>query len=62
MPTAQQLGCPRLYTTVYHLDLPTRCGRVDDQRRSSGAGTDLCHGIDRTGRKYWMMGAFGSVR
>jgi putative MFS transporter len=52
---------PTLYTTVYHLDLPTALRAASMTNVAQVALVLLCAMvIDRTGRKYWMMGAFGS--
>ena len=51
---------PTLYTTVYHLDLPTALRAASMTNVAQVALVLLCAMvIDRTGRKYWMMGAFG---
>jgi putative MFS transporter len=51
---------PTLYTTVYHLDLPQAL-RAASMTNVAQVGLVLICAlvIDRTGRKYWMMGAFG---
>src|SRR5882724_8791183 len=51
---------PTLYTTVYHLDLPHAL-RAASMTNVAQVGLVLICAmvIDRTGRKYWMMGAFG---
>jgi putative MFS transporter len=51
---------PTLYTTVYHLDLPHAL-RAASMTNVAQVGLVLVCAmvIDRTGRKYWMMGAFG---
>jgi putative MFS transporter len=52
---------PTLYTTVYHLDLPTALRAASMTNVAQVALVLLCAMvIDRTGRKYWMMGAFGT--
>ncbi len=51
---------PTLYTTVYHLDLPQALRAASMTNVAQVALVLLCAMvIDRTGRKYWMMGAFG---
>jgi putative MFS transporter len=51
---------PTLYTTVYHLNLPQAL-RAASMTNVAQVGLVLICAmvIDRTGRKYWMMGAFG---
>jgi putative MFS transporter len=51
---------PTLYTTVYHLELPQAL-RAASMTNVAQVGLVLICAlvIDRTGRKYWMMGAFG---
>jgi putative MFS transporter len=51
---------PTLYTTVYHLDVPHAL-RAASMTNVAQVGLVLVCAmvIDRTGRKYWMMGAFG---
>lgn len=51
---------PTLYTTVYHLDLP-KALRAASMTNVAQVGVVLICAlvIDWTGRKYWMMGAFG---
>jgi putative MFS transporter len=51
---------PTLYTTVYHLDLPLALRAASMTNVAQVLLVLLCAMvIDRTGRKYWMMGAFG---
>ena len=51
---------PTLYTTVYHLDLPQALRAASMTNVAQVALVLICAlVIDRTGRKYWMMGAFG---
>ena len=51
---------PTLYTTVYHLDLPQALRAASMTNVAQVALVLLCAMvIDRTGRKYWMMGCFG---
>lgn len=51
---------PTLYTTVYHLGLPQALRAASMTNVAQVALVLLCAMvIDRTGRKYWMMGAFG---
>ena len=51
---------PTLYTTVYHLALPQALRAASLTNVAQVALLLLCAVlIDRTGRKYWMMGAFG---
>jgi putative MFS transporter len=51
---------PTLYTTVYHLDLPVALRAASMTNVAQVLLVLLCAMvIDRTGRKYWMMGAFG---
>ena len=51
---------PTLYTTIYHLDVPHAL-RAASMTNVAQVGLVLVCAmvIDRTGRKYWMMGAFG---
>jgi putative MFS transporter len=51
---------PTLYTTVYHLGLPQAL-RAASMTNVAQVGVVLVCAmvIDRTGRKYWLMGAFG---
>ena len=51
---------PTLYTTIYHLDVPHAL-RAASMTNVAQVGLVLACAmvIDRTGRKYWMMGAFG---
>jgi putative MFS transporter len=51
---------PTLYTTIYHLDLPHAL-RAASMTNVAQVGLVLVCAmvIDRTGRKYWMMGCFG---
>jgi putative MFS transporter len=52
---------PTLYTTVYHLPLPQALRAASMTNVAQVALVLLCAMvIDRTGRKYWMMGAFGA--
>ena len=52
---------PTLYTTVYHLALPQALRAASMTNVAQVALVLLCAMvIDRTGRKYWLMGAFGS--
>jgi putative MFS transporter len=52
---------PTLYTTVYHLDLKPALRAASMTNVAQVVLVLLCAVvIDRTGRKYWMMGAFGS--
>ena len=52
---------PPLYTTVYHLALPQALRAASMTNVAQVALVLLCAMvIDRTGRKYWLMGAFGS--
>ena len=52
---------PTLYTTVYHLDVPQALRAASMTNVAQVALLLLCATvIDRTGRKRWMMGAFGS--
>ncbi|HET7889783.1 MAG TPA: MFS transporter [Bradyrhizobium sp.] len=51
---------PTLYTTVYHLALPDALRAASMTNVAQVALVLICAlVIDRTGRKYWMMGAFG---
>ena len=51
---------PTLYTTVYHLSLPQALRAASMTNVAQVALVLLCAMvIDRTGRKYWMMGCFG---
>ncbi len=51
---------PTLYTTVYHLELPQALRAASMTNVAQVALVLICAlVIDRTGRKYWMMGAFG---
>ena len=51
---------PTLYTTVYHLDLPQALRAASMTNVAQVGLVFLCAlVIDRTGRKYWMMGCFG---
>jgi MFS transporter, putative metabolite:H+ symporter len=51
---------PTLYTTVYHLGVPEALRAASMTNVAQVALLLLCAMvIDRTGRKYWMMGAFG---
>jgi putative MFS transporter len=51
---------PTLYTTVYHLDLPQALRAASMTNVAQVALVLICAlVIDRTGRKYWMTGAFG---
>src|ERR1700722_6273899 len=51
---------PTLYTTVYHLTLPQALRAASMTHVAQVFLVLICAlGIDRTGRKYWMMGAFG---
>jgi MFS transporter, putative metabolite:H+ symporter len=51
---------PTLYTTVYHLDLPHALRAASMTNVAQVLLVLVCAMvIDRTGRKYWMMGAFG---
>jgi putative MFS transporter len=51
---------PTLYTTVYHLNLPQALRAASMTNVAQVALVLICAlVIDRTGRKYWMMGAFG---
>ena len=51
---------PTLYTTVYHLALPDALRAASMTNIAQVALVLICAlVIDRTGRKYWMMGAFG---
>jgi len=52
---------PTLYTTVYHLGLPQAL-RAASMTNVAQVGVVLVCAmvIDRTGRKYWLMGAFGA--
>jgi putative MFS transporter len=51
---------PTLYTTVYHLGLPQALRAASMTNVAQVALVLICAlVIDRTGRKYWMMGAFG---
>jgi MFS transporter, putative metabolite:H+ symporter len=51
---------PTLYTTVYHLDLKPALRAASMTNVAQVVLVLLCAVvIDRTGRKYWMMGAFG---
>ncbi len=51
---------PTLYTTVYHLGLPQALRAASMTNVAQVALVLLCAMvIDRTGRKYWMMGCFG---
>ncbi len=51
---------PTLYTTVYHLALPQALRAASLTNVAQVALVLICAlVIDRTGRKYWMMGAFG---
>ena len=52
---------PTLYTTVYYLALPQALRAASMTNVAQVALVLLCAMvIDRTGRKYWLMGAFGS--
>jgi MFS transporter, putative metabolite:H+ symporter len=51
---------PTLYTTVYHLALPQALRAASMTNVAQVCVVLICAlVIDRTGRKYWMMGAFG---
>src|ERR1700722_7269542 len=51
---------PTLYTTVYHLALPQALRAASMTNVAQVCLVLICAlVIDRTGRKYWMMGAFG---
>jgi MFS transporter, putative metabolite:H+ symporter len=51
---------PTLYTTVYHLGLPQALRAASMTNVAQVLLVLVCAMvIDRTGRKYWMMGAFG---
>jgi MFS transporter, putative metabolite:H+ symporter len=51
---------PTLYTTVYHLALPQALRAASMTNVAQVFLVLICAlVIDRTGRKYWMMGAFG---
>jgi putative MFS transporter len=51
---------PTLYTTVYHLDLPQALRAASMTNVAQVILVLLCAVVvDRIGRKYWMMGAFG---
>jgi MFS transporter, putative metabolite:H+ symporter len=51
---------PTLYTTVYHLGLPQALRAASMTNVAQVVLVLVCAMvIDRTGRKYWMMGAFG---
>jgi putative MFS transporter len=51
---------PTLYTTVYHLGLPQALRAASMTNVAQVVLVLICAMvIDRTGRKYWMMGAFG---
>ncbi len=51
---------PTLYTTVYHLDLKQALRAASMTNVAQVVLVLVCAMvIDRTGRKYWMMGAFG---
>jgi putative MFS transporter len=51
---------PTLYSTVYHLPLPQALRAASMTNVAQVALVLICAlVIDRTGRKYWMMGAFG---
>jgi putative MFS transporter len=51
---------PTLYTTVYHLALPQALRAASLTNVAQVCLVFICAlVIDRTGRKYWMMGAFG---
>jgi MFS transporter, putative metabolite:H+ symporter len=51
---------PTLYTTVYHLGLPQALRAASMTNVAQVGVVLLCAMvIDRTGRKYWLMGAFG---
>jgi putative MFS transporter len=51
---------PTLYTTVYHLGLPQALRAASMTNVAQVVLVFICAlVIDRTGRKYWMMGAFG---
>ena len=51
---------PTLYTTVYHLELPQALRAASMTNVAQVVLVLICAlVIDRTGRKYWMMGAFG---
>ena len=51
---------PTLYTTVYHLELPQALRAASMTNVAQVVLVFICAlVIDRTGRKYWMMGAFG---
>ena len=51
---------PTLYTTVYHLALPQALRAASLTNVAQVVLVLICAlVIDRTGRKYWMMGAFG---
>jgi MFS transporter, putative metabolite:H+ symporter len=52
---------PTIYTTVYHLALPQALRAASMTNVAQVCVIFICAlVIDRTGRKYWMMGAFGS--
>lgn len=51
---------PTLYTTIYHLELPQALRAASMTNVAQVVLVLICAlVIDRTGRKYWMMGAFG---
>jgi MFS transporter, putative metabolite:H+ symporter len=51
---------PTLYTTLYHLELPQALRAASMTNVAQVVLVLICAlVIDRTGRKYWMMGAFG---
>jgi putative MFS transporter len=51
---------PTLYTTIYHLDLKSALRAASMTNVAQVVLVLVCAMvIDRTGRKYWMMGAFG---
>ena len=51
---------PTLYTTIYHLNLPQALRAASMTNVAQVFLVFICAlVIDRTGRKYWMMGAFG---
>src|ERR1700743_358244 len=51
---------PTLYTTVYHLGVPQALRAASMTNVAQVVLVLICAiVIDRTGRKYWMMGAFG---
>jgi len=52
---------PTIYTTVYHLALPQALRAASMTNVAQVCVILICAlVIDRTGRKFWMMGAFGS--